>query len=314
MEFKVEIFAVGKWNGMTFSKKDLEGIAANFKKLLEVLRVPLKMGHNDDQPMTDGQPAIGWVTNVELINDKLIATFSDVPDIVIKAIDKKLYRNVSVELFSNFDYKGEHYDHVLSAVALLGADIPAVNTLADLGTYIGREEIKASRSIFTAIENNQSSEEIMDIQELEKLKKENEDLKMAKANIEKEMFAKKVSDHRSVLSGLLEDAVKENKILPVTRDAFMKTMKFETDKVLDVSKEEVSAFISTFKTQKQAEQAQMTTSIEKYSANPGEELHDLAIKKMEFAKGLNYEQALFSVMRENKELAKKHVNVYEECA
>src|SRR5690606_25974082 len=93
-----EIFAVGKWNGLEFTEADLDDIVANFDRLKDIHKVPLKFGHNDEQPITDGQPAIGWVSRVYRKGKKLLADFSDVPSVVVEAIKKKLYRTVSVEL------------------------------------------------------------------------------------------------------------------------------------------------------------------------------------------------------------------------
>ena len=131
-----EIFAVGKWNGMEFSEADLDDIVLNFNNLKDVHRVPLKFGHNDEQPMTDGQPAIGWVSRVFREGKKLYADFVDMPRTLMEAVKNKLYRTVSVELLFDVDHKGNKFGHVLDAVALLGADHPAVNTLADLDALL----------------------------------------------------------------------------------------------------------------------------------------------------------------------------------
>jgi hypothetical protein len=138
-----EIFAVGKWNGMEFDETDLDDIVQNFERLTEIHRVPLKFGHNKEQKITDGQPAIGWVSKVFRQGGKLYADFVDMPRTVFEAIKNKLYRTVSVELLFDVDHDGNRYDHVLDAVALLGADHPAVNTLKDLDALL------ASRTEFT---------------------------------------------------------------------------------------------------------------------------------------------------------------------
>ena len=68
-----------------------------------------------------------------------MATFADMPDIVFEAISKKRYRKVSIELDKDATHKGETFKWILSGVALLGAVLPAVNTLAvrDVGETIG---------------------------------------------------------------------------------------------------------------------------------------------------------------------------------
>lgn len=135
-----EIFAAGKWNGKVFKQSDLEQIAHTFARLRGVHQVPLKFGHNEEQPALDGQPALGWVQRVFVKGKKLIADFTNVPDLVIEAFKKKLYRTVSIELLLDVTHKGITFPFVLDAVALLGADQPAVNTLADLKTLMARTE------------------------------------------------------------------------------------------------------------------------------------------------------------------------------
>ena len=150
-----EVFAVGTWNGMPFEKTDLNSMAAAFNSLADVHKVPLKFGHNDDQPMTDGQPAIGWVDKVWVEAGKLMAHFTDLPKVVYHAIEKKLYNHVSVELDMGVEHKGSYYPWVLSGVALLGADIPAVNTLSDLQAYMSRDGLRFSKRLaFTAVSIN----------------------------------------------------------------------------------------------------------------------------------------------------------------
>ena len=104
-----EIFAIGKWNGMDFDESDLDDIVENFNRLNEIHRVPLKFGHNKEQAITDGQPAIGWVSSVMHQNGKLFADFTDLPRTVFEAIKKKMYRTVSVELLFDVDHNGNRY-------------------------------------------------------------------------------------------------------------------------------------------------------------------------------------------------------------
>jgi len=98
MELDAEIFTVGKWNGMSFDAADLQGMADAFTRLKDNLKVGLKIGHTDAQTMANGQHALGWVDKVWIVGDKLMARFTDMPDVVYKAMQKKMYRNVSVEM------------------------------------------------------------------------------------------------------------------------------------------------------------------------------------------------------------------------
>ncbi len=151
-EQDAEIFAVGTWNGYPFTVEDLEAIAANFEALKEVRKVPLKLGHDEDQPLTDGMPALGWVDKVWVEGEKLLAHFIDLPDVVGDAIASRAYRTVSVELDMDARHKGQDYKYVLSGVALLGATLPAVNNLADLTEYLSQTgPAGGRRMVFTAI-------------------------------------------------------------------------------------------------------------------------------------------------------------------
>lgn len=273
-ELDAEIFAVGKWNGMEFSASDLESIASTFETLGDNMKVALKMGHNNEQPMTDGHPALGWVKKVWVAGDKLMAHFADVPKIVYEAIQKKLYKNVSIELDMEVSHKGNDYPLVLTGVALLGADIPAVSTLKDLTHYMGRStDFSAGRSMqFSAIAGeSQSGGTKMDLAQLteavNKLTLQVTELSAGKAKADADnivLTAKvkqfeataqatsdaalkaKISLKRDEVKRLLEDGVKAMKITPAQRDTFSRMLCLDDDvavEKLDVS--DVSRFIAS---------------------------------------------------------------------
>jgi hypothetical protein len=270
---EAEIFAPGTWNKTwTFAAQDLHDIVANFKALGDNHHVPLKFGHNDKQPMTDGYPALGWVSDVWVKDDKLIAKFESVPTIVKKAFDAKLYRHVSVELDVDVEHRGKKYKYVLSAVALLGADIPAVNTLNDLKHYLdGGERLAASRrESFSAVQGNLTTEpeegNDMTKEELEaaikaavapleaKFTTAAGDLATANAKIKEleaekshnEQFeaARKVKMHREALTAKLEVAVKTGVLTPAQREGGLRFMRIADDKaVLEVTEASVDEYI-----------------------------------------------------------------------
>ena len=274
MELDAEIFAVGKWNGMEFSAADLTNITDAFATLGDNMKVALKMGHNQEQPMTDGHPALGWVSKVWVAGDKLMARFTDLPKIVYEAIQKKLYKNVSIELDLEVKHKGNDYPLVLTGVALLGADIPAVSTLKDLTHYMGRSaDFSAGCSMqFAAIAGTpQSGGNNMDLAQLteavNKLTFQVTELSTGKATadaanivltakvkqFEAEDRAKtdaaltaKIALKRDDVKKLLEDGVKAMKITPAQRDTFSRMLCLDDDvavEKLDVS--DVSRFIAS---------------------------------------------------------------------
>ena len=271
-ELDAEIFAVGKWNGLEFTQDDLRAMESAFADIGDNLRVPLKMGHNNKQPMTDGQPALGWVKKIWVAGGKLMAKFVDMPDIVRKAMEKKLYRNVSVELDMDVKYKQKEYPFVVSAVALLGADIPAVNTLADLKHYLSRDaDFSVGRSAcFSAIAGQSKTKEYtMTLEELTKkvaeltadvatFTTENAKLKAEKAELEAKVAkfsadAKAKADadakaavqtKREAITTILEDGVKSEAITPAQRENYSRVLRLDDDasvQALDI--EQVKALI-----------------------------------------------------------------------
>lgn len=252
-----EIFAVGTWNGMPFTQEDLANIAKTFDTLGERMRVALKLGHNDEQKKTDGEPALGWVDKVWVQGEKLMARLTDLPDVVYEAIKKKLYRNVSVELSMDVDHKGTKYPYVLTGVALLGADVPAVNTLKDLKHYMSRNaDFSVGRhAVFSAIAGNTKGEGNMD--PIEKLTAQVADLtakfatlsaqnatltatnaeqaaRIAKFEADKKAddaaAAKAKTDaKRKEVTALFEAAVKDGSLIPAQREHFSKLLNIDDD-------------------------------------------------------------------------------------
>lgn len=272
-----EIFAVGKWNNIEFSAEDLDDIVANFDSLAEKHKVPLKFGHNNEQEITDGQPAIGWVEKIYRQGNKLLADFASVPNVVMEAIKKKLYRTVSVELLFNVDNKGSKYNHVLDAVAILGADQPAVHSLEDL------DKLMATRTAFTGGHSicfstvkgnkedtstpNEDEEHSMDKKEVEALiasalkpleeanatlTTENKDLKekldastaKEKKRADKEA-EQKIAASRKAVTEILDQAVKDKKMTPALRTTYSEQIGVADDeRVVEIDLEQVKIMCS----------------------------------------------------------------------
>lgn len=123
----VEIFATGTHNGDVYTHADLDDMVAAAGKL--DFRPALKLGHTKDAP---GAPAYGWAQNLRREGDRLLADFTDMDDTVIDALRKRRYDRVSSEVYFNLNRKGQKYRRALKAVALLGADVPAVAELKPL--------------------------------------------------------------------------------------------------------------------------------------------------------------------------------------
>lgn len=128
----VEIFRTGVWNGDRYNVADLDDMVGNFGKV--GFTPPIKLGHAE----ASGAPAHGWIRALRRIGDKLVADFHDLPKAVFKQIKRKQFGPVSSEIFWNLRRDGKVFKRVLKAVALLGAEIPAVSGLKPLhAAFVG---------------------------------------------------------------------------------------------------------------------------------------------------------------------------------
>ncbi|WP_193048199.1 hypothetical protein [Mycolicibacterium baixiangningiae] len=111
-----------------------------------VVRAPVvKLGHTG---MGDAAPALGRVTNLRLAEGGavLAADFEGVPK-AVAAVIRSAYPQRSVEGWTNFTdpASGRTYRFVLTAVALLGAEMPGVDGLTDLGDVAALYGVAAKR-------------------------------------------------------------------------------------------------------------------------------------------------------------------------
>lgn len=140
----VRIFETGTWtdsrgNVREWKGEDLDILVAAFGAGVPGV-VPMKAGHTPDSFNTKlaekldipvelvigdhgkGQISIGRMVTLERRGNMLIASFERVPDAVAELIELGLYRTVSVEIEDKID----GFDFAITAVALLGAEEPAV--------------------------------------------------------------------------------------------------------------------------------------------------------------------------------------------
>lgn len=125
----VEIFAAGTHRGKKYTLQDLDNMVEAFNEAGFI--PPLKLGHTEKQSIlqNDGLPAAGWVKRLFRKGEKLLADFVNIPPKIFKSIKDGEYRQVSIELWSNFPIEGKILPRVLKAVALLGQDIPQIPNL-----------------------------------------------------------------------------------------------------------------------------------------------------------------------------------------
>ncbi len=235
-EFEQEVFSAGKWNGDEYTETDLDEMVQNFTELSEVVKPPVKIGH-DVSKWKDGLPSLGWITGLRKEGQKLIAKFSDVPELIYKAIKEKLYKRVSSEIYWNYKNAGKVYRRVFAGLALLGADVPAVTNLKDLEVFLSQldntstfEEVRA----YDIINNETDGGHNMTDQE----KKDYED----KLAAEKAAREKADADRIKAENELKEFKAKEAVRLEAEKKAKEMTAKAEFNAFLDA---EVKAFRMT---------------------------------------------------------------------
>ena len=134
----VELVSAGSWDA---SKGDgnitRDELAAMVRAAKDptVDAVPVKIGHKDKRFTTeDGDPAMGWVSNLRLSDDgnTLLGDLVGVPS-KLASIIPAAFRKRSIEMFRGFRSKaGKTHSAVLSGLALLGVTAPAVKGLADV--------------------------------------------------------------------------------------------------------------------------------------------------------------------------------------
>lgn len=133
----VELFAVGTWNGDTYTEADLDAMVEAYRAGVPRSR-PVKVGHIKDGkpiPLSPGfaAPAVGWVENLRRVKDRLYGDLKAVPKTVAALIKTGAYRHRSAEVYWNFvDHEGRKWPRVFKALALLGDTPPAVQTLDDI--------------------------------------------------------------------------------------------------------------------------------------------------------------------------------------
>ena len=134
----VEIARTGTFDAMTgrvtFTKKDFDAAEAAYTELAEKHHAPIKLGHDEDQKLLqeDGYPNAGFVENIRRDGDRLIADLVDMPQAIADLVKAGRYRARSLEAMRNFEVDGKKYPFVIVGLALLGADLPAVDSLEDV--------------------------------------------------------------------------------------------------------------------------------------------------------------------------------------
>lgn len=140
----VEILKVGTFVGaaggkQTYTREDLQEFAAAHAALVEGGHYPtVYLGHNNPPGSELPEPpAVGRIVALSVKGDKLLADLTDVPGEVAALMQAKAYGTRSIEGVRlswgrAIEIAGKRYRQVLTGMALLGKNLPAVGGLADV--------------------------------------------------------------------------------------------------------------------------------------------------------------------------------------
>lgn len=282
----VEIFRTGTWKGsrsLTVTSSMLDEMVQAFSELSMKVSgyvPPIKLGHTDAQrflQQSNGAPALGWVAALRRVGDTVVADFKDVPSSLIDLIRKRLYNSVSIELMPKVEYAGQTFKNVLSAVAVLGAELPAVKGLKELsaslfdatvservllsemenkGPVMANEnvamftQVQVDALVSAAVTNAKAEFGKAQDATLVTVTKERDDAKVAltAAQAETKVFKDKLATFASdaakaSIAAVVDQAVKEGKLLPADKDstlAFAQTL--DTTSKIKFGETEMSPF------------------------------------------------------------------------
>jgi len=317
----VEIFSTGIWNGDKYGKEDLDNMVSNFDDV--GFEPPVKIGHNEEQPeLKDGQPALGYVDKIYTVGSKLLADFKELPKKVYEAIKRGNYKRVSSEIYWNYRADDKSFNRVLKAVALLGAEIPAVTNLDSItGLYkeVGTGDVKLHYNGKESEIMEEKHENLIPVEEHEKAI---EDLKAEKEEVIKEFAMHKQELKKQHIASYMKELKDEGKVLPAYSNEVEALLSTATDeKVYKFSQEDKEVELSQFELvqkifsnlPKVVEFAELSEADNKnYDVvdydNPGLEVDRRVKLYLEKDLAKDYATAMELVLKEDKELKEKYEN------
>lgn len=242
-----DIFSAGVWNGDKYTVEDLDEMVKNFNENPEI-RVPLKIDlfrKDVTKPENDrhgGLPAVGWITELKRVGEKIYANIEDIPRKIKELIDKKAYRQVSSEIWWNLKYNNKVLRRAITGVAMLGAELPGVLNLDEFAEFYKGEFEGELHSYITEIrpsgqKNNKQEDEmskelekkIADLEaenaglkenskqyqsNLDAIKAEKDALAAEKEAAEKREFEAKETQRKERVSLFINKALQDNYLLP----------------------------------------------------------------------------------------------------
>ena len=199
----------------------------------------------------------------------MLADFSDMPTSIFELIKSGRYKFVSIELLKNVQAGTREIPWVLDAVALLGADQPAVGTLKDLQSLTmarkhafrarARVAFQRDTKFFSTGATKAMDEKDVQAAIAAALKTQGETLRAefkaelksevdkAKADADARVAKAQAESHRAQIKERFERVVKAEVMLPAKRESFYKFNRVEDDtSVVQIKLEDVDAYIEEF--------------------------------------------------------------------
>lgn len=333
----VEIFRTGTWNGsrrVTVTEESLDEMVNSFNELSAKEKgfLPiLKLGHADTQKyfgQKSGAPNLGFVEKIWKEGNKILANFANVPDAIVDLIRKGRYNSVSIEMFPKTDYEGKTFSNVLTAVALLGAELPAVKGLQDLAASLFTEEqefdgekieLKFGEVIMTTFTQEQVNE-LVAARESEIRSEFSEKVSELEATIatlteERDSVAKDLAEFQDAaevkeIETFLDASIESGKMLPKQRDAALaiakaaRSMKFsEGESAIDLIKN----FVDQNGKQVDLEEKGSSESEKETFSDPADELAARIAAHRKEHENVGYGDAMKAVFAEHPDLKARYV-------
>jgi cation transport regulator ChaB len=140
----VEVFGTGEWNKHKITDEDLDNIVNGTNEIIDKLKPKVKLGHDDKQELLQksGLPAGGWITKLKKVGNKILVDIKEVPKVLYDLIKNGAYKRISSEILYDYTEPStkKKYEKVLSAIAFLGADLPAITNLKDIAALYDADE------------------------------------------------------------------------------------------------------------------------------------------------------------------------------
>ncbi len=258
---EVEIMRTGTFNPggaakgrkVTITETDLEEMVTSFNELVPVggFTPVLKLGHAEAQRFIgqgSGAPNLGIIEKIWREGAKVLANFVNVPDAVVDLIRQKRFNNVSVEIVPSMEFDGKTFANVLTAVALLGAELPAVKGLKELSAAVFTQATVTPISADNTVSYEWETEPMPDTKltqeqhealleaavskatavakaeyaaETEKLTAERDEAREAVKTVKAEYAEYTDEVARAEAETMVDAAIKAGKLLPKQKDAAM---------------------------------------------------------------------------------------------